>query len=438
MNKLFLSLYLTAMAICTYGQHATRQGLQIGDTIPNVYFAESINGNLTAKSLADLRGRLTLLDFWETGCLGCIYGMPVLDTLQQAFGDKIQTIIICKSEKKDVERIFKVIKRPYPKTPIVVKDSILNRYFPHMTVPHHVWVDGNGVVKFITYDYNATVENVRKMLNGEPLHLSFRKQITDFDNGVLLYNEGEGRWNKEIKYHTLFAGYLDGVEHILPLVTYDSVSNSQMLKVINYPYWYLFQVAYNCTLMEGLYWQKSRWVLETKDTVNLKSDFEVDSLIDKWNRASVASYEAVMPGNNPLQLFNAMQRDLNIYSPYNAQIEKRTMKCLIITDRGIKPSHYKGKDSVFVTDADGSWVAKNYSIANTVYMGLVARNYTSGIPIIDETNFKGKVDLKIGATLGNLQDPAEFQRTQKELLTNGVGLEYGYRNIDMLVIRDKN
>lgn len=438
MKKLFFCLSVMALVTHGYAQNKTNQGLQIGDTVPNVFFGECLQGNFAAKSLADFKGRLTILDFWSTGCLGCILGMPHMDSLQQTFGDQIQTIIICENDRQDVERLFKAVRKPFPKTPIILEDSILNAYFPHVTVPHHVWIDEQGVVKFITYDHNATVENVRKFLHHEPLHLSFRKQLTDYDNDAILYTEGNGRWNKQIKYHTLFATYLEGVEHTDPQVSYDTSSNTQTLRVVNYPYRYLFMVAYNYGFGDGLYLQKSRWIVETRDTDNFLSDIRVDSAIDQWNRKYIASYEVVLPGSNRKDLFKAMQRDLNTYSPYFAKIEKRKVKCLILVNKGIRPSTYRAQDSVYVEEANKSWVAKKYTINNSVFSQLVNGNHELVTPIIDETGFQGKADFKFSTTLGNLEEPVHFATVQKELNENGLGLEYGYRTVDMLVIRDKH
>ncbi|MDH7459848.1 hypothetical protein QEG73_01120 [Chitinophagaceae bacterium 26-R-25] len=437
MNKLFFCLCLAAMVTSVNAQKTKRQPLQIGDTVPNVFFGECLQGKFAVKSLADCRGRLTILDFWDTGCLGCILGMPHMDSLQQIFGDRIQTIIICYNHRKDVEGMFNRIRKPLPSTPIILEDSILNAYFPHVTVPHHVWIDGAGVVKFITYDHNATVDNVRRFLNGETLHFALKKEITDFDDNAVLYAEGNGRWNREIKYHTLFATYLDGVELSIPQLMYDPSTNSQTLRVVNHFYRQLFMFAYNRDIGYGLYYQKSRWVLETKDRANFFNGTEVDSLIDNWNKKKLASYEAVLPGKDPAMLFTAMQRDLNIFSPYNARIEKRKVKCLLLVNKGIKPSAYKGTDSVYVSEVNDSWVAKNYTIQNTVFSGMVEGNHDLDTPILDETHYTGKTDLHFAGSLSNLSDPTNFVRAQEDLRKNGLDLEYGYRDIDMLVIRDK-
>jgi hypothetical protein len=306
-----------------------------------------------------------------------------------------------------------------------------------MTVPHHVWVDQQGVVRFITYDHNATIENVQKFLNKEPLHLSLRKQITDYDSKVQLYNEGNGRWNDKIKYHTLFATYLEGVEHTDQQLEVDTATNSQTLRLINFPYYYLFLVAYNGTFMDGPFWRQNRWVLDVKDTVNLLPNVEVDSLVDKWNNYGVASYEAVIPGTDTRELFKTMRRDLNTYSPYTAWVEKRKIKCYILFNDGLKPSTYKGKDSVSVQEANGALMIKNYTVKNSVWNNLDAQNMFSPMPVVDETNYAAKVDLSFSKWLNNLDDPKGFREVQNELKKNGLGIKVGEREMEMLIIKDK-
>jgi len=425
------------MALSSYCQSFKKNGLDIGDTVPDVLLKESIQNSLTNAKLSDYKGRLVLLDFWSTGCIGCILGMPQLDTLQNYFGDQIKTIIVCNDNRTQIERTFKGYKKKYPQTPVIIGDSILHKMFPHMTVPHHVWIDQYGVVRFITYDHNATIANVKKFLNKEPLHLSLRKQITDYNSKAQLFDEGKGRWNNKIKYHTLFATYLEGVEHTEQQLDVDTASNSQTLRLINFPYYYLFMVAYNGTLAEGPYWLQNRWVLDVKDTVNLMSNVEVDSLVDRWNNNGVASYEAVIQGSDTRELFKTMRRDLNSYSPYTAWVEKRKIKCYILFDDGLKPTTYKGKDSVFVCEANGATTIKNYTVKNSVWNCLVCQNETSRMPVVDETNYTSKVDLSFSKWLNNLDDSKGFQEVQKELKKNGLGIKVAEREIEMLIIKDK-
>lgn len=437
MKKLLLCLYLSATMQFLWAQTSRNQGLQIGDTIPDVYLGKTVQDNIPLGSIRNFKGRMILLDFWTTGCVGCIHGMPKVDTLQQVFGDNIKAIIVCNKKRVEVEQLFKAVRRSYPQTPIVLEDSVLNAWFPHKTVPHHVWIDGQGVIRYITYDWNATVENVRKFLNGETLHLSYRKQLTDFNSKVALFNEGKGRWNEQIKYYTLFATYLDGVEHTNPQLGVDTTRRCQVVRLINFPYRRLFEAAYNGSFEDGVFSLSNRWVIAVAQPQYLKPNEDVDSLIDQWNSRAIASYEAVLPGTNQSILFSAMRRDLNIYSPYTAHVEKRKVKCLILVNKGIKPSTHKNDDPVWEVENNGATKIVNYTIQQSILDQLRMGNDNLVTPIVDETRFFDKVDMNINIPVDNLVNPAKFKQVQEELNKNGLGFEYGERVLPMLVIKDQ-
>ena len=54
-------------------------------------------------SLADLRGRLIILDFWTACCVNCLHILPVLQTLEATFGDSL-VVIGVHSPKYPAER----------------------------------------------------------------------------------------------------------------------------------------------------------------------------------------------------------------------------------------------------------------------------------------------------------------------------------------------
>jgi hypothetical protein len=97
------------------------------------------------------------------------------------FGDKVKIVLITENNNSEVDRLFSKIKTPRPKLRMVVSDTLLIRKFPHTIVPHHVWVDKNKIVRFITDGHNATRENIRSFLDERALRLHFKNDLIDFD-----------------------------------------------------------------------------------------------------------------------------------------------------------------------------------------------------------------------------------------------------------------
>jgi hypothetical protein len=80
-----------------------------------------------------------------------------MDSLQRAYGDRLQIILVSSwNTKDDVKRVKKMLDtynqtHPLPLSlPAVVKDSALLSFFPHKYIPHYVWLDGARTIKGIT------------------------------------------------------------------------------------------------------------------------------------------------------------------------------------------------------------------------------------------------------------------------------------------------
>ncbi|MBE9602590.1 TlpA disulfide reductase family protein, partial [Pedobacter sp. MC2016-24] len=60
----------------------------------------------TAK-FSDFRGKLVILDFWNTHCAPCVKELPGMDSLQEEFGRKIAIIPVTRNELPQVQSYFK-------------------------------------------------------------------------------------------------------------------------------------------------------------------------------------------------------------------------------------------------------------------------------------------------------------------------------------------
>lgn len=86
MRRLAFAVFALSYALVFAGQAQAIQPLTLLDTpapIPSIAFAD---GNGTARTLADFRGRIVLLNIWATWCVPCRTEMPTLDRLQGELG----------------------------------------------------------------------------------------------------------------------------------------------------------------------------------------------------------------------------------------------------------------------------------------------------------------------------------------------------------------
>src|SRR5688572_7574854 len=64
------------------------KGLQVGNKMPDIPLGVVINNKTGKTRFSEFKGKLLILDFWDTYCSSCIEGFPKMVQLQKEFGDK--------------------------------------------------------------------------------------------------------------------------------------------------------------------------------------------------------------------------------------------------------------------------------------------------------------------------------------------------------------
>jgi len=165
-----------------YGQKnaKTTKGLDIGEMAPNFLMKNTENLPKDKLRLSDFRGKLVILDFWATSCGSCLSAMPKMDSLQQIFKDQIQIILVTEKQTslkvKSFLSIFRndEIKAAISRLPNIYDDARWDEFFPHQTVPHHVWINQEGKVVAITNGYNTNAENINEFLKGNRVEMQIK------------------------------------------------------------------------------------------------------------------------------------------------------------------------------------------------------------------------------------------------------------------------
>src|SRR5262245_11463656 len=70
------------------------QALTIGDQLPDAALVNIVNATYTQTSIAQLKGKAIVLDFFGTYCGSCVEELPRLNKLQQQMGKDLQILVV--------------------------------------------------------------------------------------------------------------------------------------------------------------------------------------------------------------------------------------------------------------------------------------------------------------------------------------------------------
>jgi cytochrome c biogenesis protein CcmG, thiol:disulfide interchange protein DsbE len=101
-------------------------------------------------ALADLRGRVVLLDFWATWCGPCLAEMPVLRHLDETAGPRGLAVVGVNIEGAAARRaVDDVVREAGLRHPTVLDEGHVRQLYGVGGLPHLVLIDREGIVRQI-------------------------------------------------------------------------------------------------------------------------------------------------------------------------------------------------------------------------------------------------------------------------------------------------
>ena len=145
--------------------------------------------NSNPLKIADLKGKVVLIDFWTYSCINCIRSLPHIQKWHEQYKDKDLVVIGIHSPEfefernlQNVENAIKQFKITYP----VALDNNLSTFtnFKNRYWPAHYLINKDGQVVYTHFgegSYDITENNIRYLLGLN------KENITDSD---IVHNEG--------------------------------------------------------------------------------------------------------------------------------------------------------------------------------------------------------------------------------------------------------
>lgn len=406
------TLIMGLLLLCPFTDSiAQMRALKVGDKLPVIPGFER-----PAK-------KLLLLDFWGTGCKSCIEAFPAMEKLQEEFAEEMKILLVNDESVDSTERFFKRRKLRKPNLPILSGLATFDILFPRNYVPWHVWIDSEGIVRYITDGYNATPQNVGEFLAGKPVAM----QQLQYGEPVETAVEDNYIFYSKLLRH--IPGY--SVGH------HNSKFGDGKFRFST--------SAGRLELLKFAFREQERYDFRAKNTVQLEvADtaryyFPSDKAAwNSWLTANGFSYDLVIPENWKDERYLIAQQEICRGLNVRAFVEKRKVSCyMLIRTQHVPLIELSMKEKILLDDPNPSIKA---------YEGNLVKHLASKLghlfsiqqipePVIDGTGYTGVLNFKIPF---KLMSPLNLPALRQHFQSFGLDLVKTEAYTDVLVVREIN
>ncbi|MEO6668376.1 MAG: DUF547 domain-containing protein [Ferruginibacter sp.] len=155
---------LAAIAIGSFFISQAQVPYKVADVISDFPSAVILSSTVKMSSFNSLKKELTIIDFFGTWCVPCIKAIPVLDSIQKKYVEKL-SIILVSIEKEDHLTKF-ISTRKNINFPIIVdEDHLITNLFQPVSYPYTVVINSHNQVIAITEAASITDEKIKGWLS---------------------------------------------------------------------------------------------------------------------------------------------------------------------------------------------------------------------------------------------------------------------------------
>lgn len=427
--KLLLIITLLTIKITVRSQSSLKPYPVIGEPIPAFTLTNVHDNSKKTFDPRDVKGKWLVIDFWNKYCMSCVASFPKINQLQKEFKDQIQFLLVGRNiyEERDIDQIYERYKKKLGLQITNAYDTVLIDQFGVNGYPFVVIVDPQSTVYAITGGMTITREFLQDLVN---------KKKPKFDRhfGAHEHNRGAFKpWGylvdaSQTQNDFLYRSVLSKCQ--------ERVSYGSLVIDLNVEQG-LFQrtCAALFQLYNIAYWGESNWPRERPlyaecypypvREMSDPSPFEFYA-----DGTGMYNYSLIVPQEKSTKdyLMEVMRRDLKNYFGYEVSRETRMMPYWSLTATEEAKGKLKSKSKTFEDERDATRIK-----AKKISMELVLaqiEQYNVGIPIIDDTNIKGLIDIDFSANMMDIED------VRKEFKKLGLILEKNKKEFKVLVIRD--
>ncbi|MBT2560715.1 TlpA family protein disulfide reductase [Pedobacter sp. ISL-68] len=208
----FFGVYAQDKDLLGVSGRAGGVGIVIGQRVPDVLIP-NISGlkgsELVSLPLSAFKGKLLILDFWATYCIPCIANFPQMKMLQEKYRNDLQVILVNNEPVARAATFLQKRKNEHREAfTAILADTLLNKTFPHRTIPHYVWIGRDGKVLAITGEEELQEAKLLQAMAGEGGTFVNKKNI---DPALPLFSSADFPAEGLVRYGLFTKGRVSGL-----------------------------------------------------------------------------------------------------------------------------------------------------------------------------------------------------------------------------------
>ncbi|RNL90102.1 hypothetical protein ED312_06665 [Sinomicrobium pectinilyticum] len=461
------SVIVMGVVICSLNLNAQDSGEypEIGKHIPDFVLQDIDYYPNKEINSEELKGKFVILYFWSRFCSGAVKSLSRVNDLHKRFKDRAEIILVggepagtankymLPGQEPGMDKLRDLYERLGKKqnwqAPIAFDPKLFQRFVPGGYVPHAVWIDDKGIVQAITTTINQ--EKVQSFLNKElfpfkdssyEAYKEGKEDKDTYDTQTPLLIDGKGGKPTDFLYRSLLTEYKLKTPLVpgIPISVDDACQDQGYIPKGKLEGAATLESLYKLAYLG--YWelllQKKENISSYKENYNqVLLEMVEDSLFtsyDYGDRKNMFCYSLIVPPERatPKLLMEFMQRDLQNYFGYHAQVEKRKLPYwkITTTDKAKKELRSKG----------GEYRYKGDNFTKIGYQNVPIDDYltelfymvrSKELPIINESGIKGNIDINEADVIWS-----DFDDIKRLLRKQGFIIERAEKEFKVLVISD--
>ena len=364
--------------------------LNAGDKIPQIAVNTIFPQPSPHIAPLSFNGKPVLFDFGGLNCGGCVHALPRLSKLAKLFSDSVVIVWVTKDDSASLFKFLVHAKNGATVgIPIIASDSLLERLFPHRSVPYEVWVDKNGVVKAFSDAQYIDSFHLHQLLYDKPNDWPMEREVGfNLAGEFVQLNSDLLSFDTAKSYlHTFFSNHIPG----LPQTFHERIDSSAgtiTYEYVNQPILELYFQQFYDEIRYRYEGGPVFYDIRVRNPGRITHDSDI-YFRTQWLHRNSYCFEASFPISIPLEeRRKRMTAMLNSYLNLYGRVIEREQFCWIVKSIAKKQrlTSVSSKANIGNGNIDASTVADLVDRANAL----------KGHPLmIDETVKMGQPSLQI-------------------------------------------